>query len=278
MKTKNTRIGFLGPSGSFSEEAAHKISATEYLPFSSIPELLQVFWDKKVDKAVSPLENSFGGIVGHTIDGLIVENGNNFFIEGEIILPISQNLIGIGEISEIKKVISHPQALAQCIKFTEKLGIEIESSSSTSVAVKSVADSDNPEIAAIGTRRAAEIYGLKILAENIQDFENNVTRFIVLGRNVGDPTGNDKTSLVFEVFENKAGALLDVLEVFRTLEINMTKLISRPLKTGLDDDVFWVTIDGHQNDKKVNGALKQIKTKTKFLKILGSYPKSNWGV
>ena len=281
MKTEITEtkkeiiVGFLGPAGSFSEEAAQRISADKYLPFSTIPELLRAFWMGKIDKIILPIDNSIEGIVNHAIDGLITEkNGNNFSIEEEIILPINQNLISAGEISEIKKVVSHPHALAQCADFIEKLGIEAESFSSTSAAVKLVAESNNPEIAAIGTRRAAEVYGLEVLAESIQDFKNNVTRFIVLGHGTRDLTGSDKTSLIFEV-KDKPGALFKVLEVFAVLGINMTKIVSRPLKMRIDDYIFWVDIEGHQEDTTINVALGRVKERTRFLKILGSYPKSN---
>ncbi len=272
-----TEVGFLGPKGSFSEEAAHKILAAKYLPFPSISELLQAFWNKEIDEAVLPLDNSIGGIVSHTADGLIAENGNNFFIKGEIILPVEQHFIGKkGAISgKIEKVISHPQALAQCAKFIEELGVETENFSSTSGSVEAVAESDNSRIAAIGTRRAAEIYGLEILAENIQGSKSNVTRFIVLGRhNDMESTGNDKTSLIFEV-ENVSGALVEVLLIFAKADISMTKIISIPLKTKLDEYIFWVDVEGHQNDEKIEKALGEVEGGTFFMKVLGSYPKSN---
>ena len=195
-----TKIGYLGPPSSFSEKAAKKVLADEYVPFSTIPDLLQAFWDKEIDEAVLPMNNSTEGIVGLTSDGLIIENGNNFSIKEEIILPIKQNLIGVS-LECVVKVFSHSQALAQCSKHLRGMKVEIENYSSTSAAVEFVAKSNNPKFAAIGTIQAAEKYGLEVLAENIQDFENNETRFIVLGRSIRAPTGNDKTSLVFEVLE-----------------------------------------------------------------------------
>lgn len=264
------KVGYLGPKGSFSEEAAVKVNADKYIAFSTIPKLLKAFWDGEVGKIVLPVENSIEGIVVPAIDSLIGGNGNEFVIEREIKLPIKQNLIGTGKISEIKTVISHPQALAQCIGFTEKLGIEAEGSSSTSAAVELVSKKNNCSVAAIGTKRAAEIYGLKIIRENIQDSDNNATRFLILGHNINVQTGTDKTSVILEL-NNKPGALLRVLEVFDALDINMTNIVSRPSKTKLGKYVFWVDIEGHLKDKKVDVALEQIKTRTAFMKVLGSY-------
>lgn len=273
MTKRYIKVGYLGPEGSFSEEAAVNVSADEYVPFSTIQKLLKAFWNGEIDKAVIPIENSIEGTVVPAIDSLINGNGNSFVIEGEIELSIEQNLIGIGKISEIKTAGSHSQALAQCAIFTEKLGIRTESFDSTSAAVEQVAKKQDNSFAAIGTKRAAEIYDLKIIKENIQDSDNNVTRFLVLGYDINIQTINDKTSIIFEV-NNRPGALLRVLEVFDALDINMTNVVSRPSKTELGKYIFWVDIEGHQLNKKVNVAIEQIKGRTNFLKIFGSYPKA----
>lgn len=268
---KEILVGFLGPVGSFSEEATRKISADEYVPFPTILKLFKAFWNGEINKAIIPIENSIEGTVIPVIDGLISGNGNSFVIEGEIKLPIKQNLIGIGKLSEVKTVISHPQALAQCANFIEGLGIETEGSSSTSAAVKLVSEKSDSSLAAIGTKQAAEIYGLKIIGKNIQDSDNNVTRFLILGHDdTNIQTGTDKTSVIFEL-NNRSGALLRVLEVFDALDINMTSIVSRPSKTKPEKDMFWVDFEGHQLDKKVDVALEQIKTRTVFMKVLGSY-------
>lgn len=274
MTKEYIKVGYLGPEGSFSEEAARKITADEYMPFSTIPKLLKAFWNGEIGKIVIPIENSIEGTVIPAINSLINGNGNSFVIEREIELPIKQTLIGIGyEISKIKTIISHPQALAQCNTFIEKLGIETEDSSSTSAAVRQVAEKHNNSFVAIGTERAAGIYGLEIIRENIQDSDNNVTRFLVLGHKINAQAGADKTSIIFEV-NNKPGALLRVLEVFDALDINMTNIISRPSKIGLGKYIFWVDVEGHQLNKKVDVALEQIEGRTNFFKILGSYPKT----
>jgi prephenate dehydratase len=276
---KGSIIGYLGPQGTFSEEAARTVKAEKYLPFLSIPDLLRAFWSKETDKIVLPIENSIEGIVNPSFDGLVKKgNGNDFTIEREILLPIRQNLIGRGDVSEVKKVISHPQALAQCSKFVSSLtsiqSIQIEHAESTALAVKLIAERGDPGSAAIGTKRAAEIYGLNVIKENIQDLGNNITRFIVLGRDIQSQTGNDKTSLIFEL-ENKPGALVRVLNVFDVLDINMTQIVSRPSKIHLGEYIFWVDIEGHQRDATVVIALEQIKKKTTFFKVLGSYPKQS---
>lgn len=263
-------VGYLGPVGSFSEEVAIKVEADEHIAFPTISKLLKAFWNGEVDRIVLPVENSIEGIVVPAIDSLIGGNGNKFVIKREIRLPIEQNLIGIGEISEIKTVISHPQALAQCSNLMEELGVKTESSSSTSAAAELVSERESHSIAAIGTKRAAKIYDLKIIRGNIQDSDNNVTRFLVLGHNANVQTGTDKTSVIFEL-NNEPGALLRVLEVFDALDINMTNIVSRPSKTKLGKYMFWVDIEGHSEDKKVNVALEQIKTRTVFMKVLGSY-------
>lgn len=274
MTKEYSRVGYLGPEGSFSEEAARKVSADGYVPFPTIPKLLKAFWNREVDKVVIPIENSIEGTVVPAIDSLINGNGNSFVIEREIKLPIKQNLIGIGhELSKIKTVISHPQALAQCANFTEELGVKTEGSSSTSAAVKQVAEEQDSNFAAIGTERAAIIYGLRIIRRDIQDSDNNITRFLVLGHEINVQTGTDKTSIMFET-NNRPGALLRVLEVFDALDINMTNIVSRPSKIELGEYIFWVDIDGHQLDEKVNVALKQIERRTNFLKIFGSYLKT----
>ncbi len=159
-----------------------------------------------------PIENSIEGPVGLTLDLMV--HDYDLKIKREIIIPISHNLLinPDAEIDDIKIVYSHIQALSQCRKFTHALGVVVNSTPSTSAAAEMVKGKKNS--AAIGTRRAAEIYGLKIAAKNIQDYENNVTRFIVIDKNDHERTGNDKTSIVFSILEDKPGGLYEILEVF----------------------------------------------------------------
>lgn len=287
------KIGYFGEPGSNTEQAARgffgpkemcgidKFKA-EYLPFLTILDLLGALAKKQIEKAVLPIENSIEGIVTSSADALI--NGNGIVIEDEIILRIRHNLIGVGFIHEVKKVISHPQALSQCSKyiknllFIKGLSMEVESSGSTSAAVKRVAEDNDPKIAAIGPMSAFEVYKssnsrLKILAEDIQDEKTNQTRFFVLGQENKPQTGKDKTSIIFST-EDKPGSLVDVLQVLKVLDINMTQIVSRPSKKKLGEYLFWVDIDGHKNEKTIQVALGQIAKITTFLKVLGSYPKA----
>lgn len=291
---KKIKIGFFGEPGSNTEQAArgffgpketaygmYKFKA-EYLPFLTISDLLGALAKKQIEKAVLPIENSIEGVVTSSTDALI--NGNGIVIEDEVILRIRHNLIGVGSIHEVRKVISHPQALAQCGKYIEKLpyikglSVEKEASGSTSAAVKEVAEKNDLKVAAIGPMSAFEVYKsqnseLKILAENIQDVEKNQTRFFILGHEKKSRTGKDKTSIIFGV-EDKSGSLVDVLLVFKVIDINMTQIISRPSKKKLGEYLFWVDIDGHRDEKTVQVALGQIGKITTVLRVLGSYPKA----
>ncbi len=266
------KIGYLGPEGSFSEEAALSFGRAEELAAYQSFGLIKALEEGKIQKAVVPIENSIEGAVTWVLD-LLVKNNLPFFIEAEIIWNIKQNLIGFGSISEIKIVYSHPQALGQCRDFLNKLGIETKDTNSTSEAVL-IAERGDPALAAIGTRRAAEIYDVPIIKEDISDNHNNQTRFIVLGREQKKRTGKDKTSFIFGA-ENKPGALCRILEVFDVLEINMTMIISRPSKRKLGEYVFFVDVEASQEDEDLRIAFKKIEGRINFLKILGSYPKAD---
>lgn len=269
---QNVKVGYLGPGGSYSEEVALTIKADEYLLFATIPRLLQAFWKGEVEKIVLPIENSIEGIVTPSIDNLIVNcNGNNFVIEGEFVLQIKHCLAGIGNEDDIRQIISHPQALAQCSKFIDAIGAQTEDVNSTSRAAETVAKKQDFSLGAICSIKAATIYGLKVFREDIQDYYNE-TRFIILGHEAKNQTWNDKTTLVFQL-KNKPGALVRVLEIFDVLDINMIQIISRPSKIKLGQYVFLAEIEGHQNEKEVSVALQQVKKRTGFLKVLGSYPK-----
>ena len=217
-----------------------------------------------------PIENSIEGPVGLTLDLMV--HDYDLKIKREIIIPISHNLlINPGaEIEDIKTVYSHIQALSQCRKFTQEMGVVVNSTPSTSAAAEMV--KGKKDSGAIGTRRAAEIYGLKIAAKNIQDYENNVTRFIVIDKNDYERTGNDKTSIVFSILEDKPGGLYEILEVFAENNINLTKIESRPSKEKLGSYIFFVDFEGHRTDKQIGNILNIIRSKLEYIKVLGSYP------
>jgi len=266
------KIGYLGPKGSFSEEAALSFEKDgDLLAFSSFG-LIRALEEKKIQKVILPIENSIEGSVNWVFDFLF-RNNSLFLIENEIIYPISQNLVGFGQISDVKIVYSHPQALAQCRNFLNKLGIETKDTDSTSEAVQLVAEGKNPAIAALGTKRAAEIYYATVIKENVNNNDNNQTRFIVLGKEKKERTEKDKTSFIFGT-KDKPGALYGVLEVFDVLRINMTMIISRPSKRRLGEYVFFIDIEGHQQEDDLRVAFRKIKERVSFLKVLGSYPRA----
>jgi prephenate dehydratase len=262
-------IGFFGPSGTFTEEAASKIGR-DLIPFDSILDVLDAVEIGEINIGVVPIENSIEGPVGVTLDLLV--HDYDLKIKREITIPISHNLLinPDADILDIKYVYSHIQALSQCRKFTDRLGVVVNSTPSTSAAAEMIKGKRNS--AAIGTKRAAKIYGLKIAASNIQDYKNNVTRFVVIDKTDHKPTGNDKTSIVFSIMDDKPGRLYKILEVFADNNINLTKIESRPSKEKLGSYIFFVDFEGHRTDKKISNILNNIRSNLGYIKVLGSYP------
>jgi prephenate dehydratase len=271
------RIAFLGPEGTFSEEAAlaqaERDGAT-LEAFSSIPALVSAVETGLADAAMLPIENSLEGSVSATVDLLIHET--DLKIRAELGLPVRHFLAVVPgtKLGDIRTVISHTQALGQCRRFLDRClpGVEQEAALSTAAAVASVMQSGDRSRAAIGTKRAAEIYGAEILASDIQDFENNITRFVVLAPEDAAPTGNDKTSICFSVKANVPGALFTVLEDLAVNEIQMTKVESRPMKSILGAYYFLVDFEGHRTDARVAATLDRMVQKCAMVKIFGSYP------
>lgn len=262
-------IAYFGPAGTFTEEAASLLEGN-LLAFDSIIEVLEAVKSEDVQKGVVPIENSIEGPVGVTLD--LMAQDYDIKIEQEIILPISHNLLvnkGV-TLEEVDSVYSHAQPLAQCRIFLEKLGLRTHSTSSTAAAAKFIKGKNNA--AAIGTKRAAELYDLNIILSDIQDFENNVTRFIVLAKKDHLLTGNDKTSIAFTLSEDRPGGLHEILGLFASENINLTKIESRPSKKGLGKYIFFIDFEGHRLEENVEKILNEIKQRTPFLKILGSYP------
>lgn len=266
---KQEIIGFFGPAGTFTEQAATLVG-TDLVGFDSILGVLEAVKNGDVDLGVVPIENSIEGPVGVTLDLMV--HDYDLKIKREIIIPISHNLLinPDASIEDINYVYSHIQALSQCRKFTDNLDVVVNSTPSTSAAAEMIRH--KKECASIGTKRAAEIYGLKIAASDIQDYKNNVTRFVVLGKTDHDPTGNDKTSVVFSMVEDKPGGLYHVLEIFAKNEINLTKIESRPSKEKLGKYIFFIDFEGHRTDKSISNIIDIIKTNVSYLKVLGSYP------
>ena len=269
-------IAYLGPPGTFSEEAAiaYGGASAEYLPLASIPAVVTAVETSAATVGVLPIENVLEGSVTTTLDLLIHET--DLRIAGETILPIRHYLVARPEVSlsQIKVLYAHPQSLGQCRRFVERClpGVVTVASLSNSAAPAEAMADERPA-AAISTLRAAELTGANILAHNIQDRAGNVTRFIALGREDSPPTGDDKTSLCFGFPEDRAGILVGVLEELAREGINMTKLESRPSKETLGEYIFLVDIVGHQADPLVAGVLERIRAKTGLFKVFGSYPR-----
>ena len=273
------RIAYLGPVGTFSEEAALRYRPDGDLEsFPSIPAVALAVASGIAEEGVVPIENSLEGSVTHTLDILIQEA--RLFIRHELVLPIEHCLLvkpGT-RATDIQTVYSHPQALAQCRDFLERCfsKAQLIASLSTAAAVEDM--KGNPTLAAaISPRRAAELYSVDILAQDIQDNPSNATRFIVLGNTDHPPTGRDKTSLCFSFQEDKPGLLYNVMGEFARRNINLAKVESRPTKQSLGQYIFLIDCDGHREDALVKEAIDTVRNETSMLKIFGSYPRWSEG-
>ncbi|MDI6816415.1 MAG: prephenate dehydratase [Actinomycetota bacterium] len=274
--TQNMKIGFLGPRGTYTEEALQKllnIDDHNLVPYGAEADVLRAVERGEVAKGMVPIENSIEGSVNATLDVLAFDV--NLFIQREIVIPIHHNLVarpGV-KMEDIRTVISHPQALAQCRGYlTEKLPqAKTEFASSTAGAVKLISE-QNGALAAIGPKLAAEMYGLDVLDEGIADFEENQTRFVLVGKEPAPRTGNDKTSIVCFIFEDRPGSLLQILQEFAFRYVNLTKIQSRPTRKALGDYCFFIDMLGHIEDEVIESALKCLKCKIRNIKVLGSYP------
>lgn len=268
---KRIDVAFFGPEATFTHQAAIKHFGRN-AQFTAVPSIKDVFFEverRRADYGVVPIENSTEGVVNHTLD-MFVESDVHIVAEREE--PISHCLLSVsGKASAVKKVYSHPQALAQCRKWLDSHlpGVTLHESASTAdAAVHATLD---PSSAAIASELAAQIYHLKAVALRIEDSPDNATRFLVIGREIPKPTGRDKTSVLFSV-KDRVGALYDVLEPFRAAGISLTKIESRPTKKRAWEYLFFVDFVGHQSDKPIRSALSDLSRRCKHLKILGSYP------
>ncbi len=277
-------MGVLGPKGSYSEKAAkqwiteqkskNKVSLEYY---NDIPDTISAIVDRIVDIGVVPIENSIEGSVGITLD-MLLENDLN--IIGEIVVPIEHCLLSKGSISNIRVILSHPQALAQCRQFikTNFENTDIRTTGSTSHAAKLANEFE--EMAAIASRESAQMYGLDILIPNIQDRKENHTRFIVIEAYDGimqetaaaSKKDDFKTSIIVYLKKDRPGALYELIGEFAKRDINLTRIESRPSKRELGDYIFYIDFAGHINDANIKDALNNITSNVGMLKMLGSYP------
>lgn len=264
-------VAYLGPRGTFSEEAVlkHFGGLTAAVPCSSIDEVFREVETGAVGYGVVPVENSTEGAVGRTLDLLLA---TPLKICGEVMLPVHQCLMNkSGGRAEVRRIYSHTQSLAQCHEWLNQHHPKAERVAVVSNAEAARLASLDRRAAAVAGRTAAERYGLTIIARNIEDDPKNTTRFLVLATHDAAPSGADKTSLIMSA-RNVPGAMHELLTPLAKYQVSMTRLESRPSRTGLWEYVFYVDVEGHQKDANVAKALAELERRASFLKDLGSYP------
>ncbi len=265
------KVAFQGEIGAYSESAVYSFfgPSVGVKPCKNLSAVFQSVKKEETMYGVVPIENSIEGSVNQTYDLFL---DYNLKVCGEIVLKIAHCLIAHPgtQLNSIKTVYSHPQALAQCRKFLEKLGCRLISTFDTAGSVKMIKNERLMDAAAIAGERAAEIYCMSTLAREIGDTRNNYTRFFVLSKQDSPYSGEDKTSIIFSV-KSIPGALSLVLKEFAIRNLNLTKIESRPTKRTPWEYNFYLDFEGHRNEGESREALKSIREKTVFLKILGSY-------
>lgn len=271
------RIAFLGPVGTYTEEAAFLHDGQADLqPFPTIAAVALAVSSGVTDQGVVPIENSLEGSVTYTLDLLISQP--DLSIYKEIVLPIDHYLMvkpGT-RAPDIQVIYSHPQALAQCRNFLERCFPQAQQTASLStVAAVSDMNTSSLPAAAIAPFRAAELHGVEIIESNIQDSVSNVTRFVVLALGDHPPTGKDKTSICFAFKEDAPGLLYQALGEFAQRNINLVKVESRPTKQSLGRYIFLIDCEGYREDRLIKEAIEELAHRASMLKVLGSYPRWN---
>ncbi len=268
------KVSCLGPLGTFTHLAAlrHFGSSASFLPEDSIKKVFENVESNKAEYGVVPIENSNEGVVSHTLDMFM---DSELQVVAEIILEVSHNLLSRQtKRAKIRKIFSHPQALAQCRGWLEANmpGVPVAESTSTSRAAELA--SKDPHAGAIASEIAARMYDLNIVERDIQDSRRNITRFLVISKEFPHRTGADKTSIMFSI-KHKPGSLYEVLLPFKRSKINLTKIESRPSKRKAWEYIFFVDMEGHIEDRKVKKAVDALTENCLYLKILGSYPQGS---
>ena len=274
------RVAFLGPAGTYTEEAlrASAPDGIEEVPYPSVYETVMAVQEGAAERAVVPIENSLEGGVAATLDALATD-ADRVRIASEVVLPVHHCLVAARPLAldQVERVISHPQATAQCARFLreELPHAERVSAGSTAEAVRLVRDADAPW-AALGSRLSAELYGCRLLAEDVEDDAGNLTRFVWLARDgdaeqaVGGPA---KTSIVFwGAGDESPGWLVAVLGELAEREINLTRIESRPRRVRLGHYMFFADLEGGAGDEPVAAALEALRGRVQELRVLGSYP------
>ncbi|MBA3655484.1 MAG: prephenate dehydratase [Actinobacteria bacterium] len=272
------RIAFLGPPGTFTEEALlgqPDLAGAELVPMRSMADVLAAAQSGDAAYGFVPIENAIEGTVNLTLDALVFEH--ELLIQREVETRIKLNLLAVPgtRLRDVHKVVSIPHATAQCRGFfaRELHNVELEAANSTAEAAQYVGEHRPEGTAAVGTELAARLYGLEVLAEDIEDHPDNSTRFVLVapGR-IPAPTGHDKTSIVCFQHTDQPGSLHGILGQFTARNINLTKLESRPTKQGLGSYCFIIDLEGHIDDELVADCLRDLHAQLAGVKFLGSYP------
>jgi chorismate mutase/prephenate dehydratase len=265
------KVAYLGPRATFTHMACMQqfgLSAM-YIPVNSIKEVFNEVERDRADYGVVPIENSTEGVVNHTLDMFV---DSSLKITGEILQEVTHHLLSrTGRQEDIQKIYSHPHAIAQCKTWLENNlpGLPVLETYSTAKAAEMCVE--DPTVGAIASEVAAKLYGLQVVKRRIEDNINNFTRFLVIAKKSPPGTGKDKTSVMFSI-KDRVGALYDILRPFSNHAINLTKIESRPSKKKAWEYIFYMDLEGHQDDVKVKTALEELKSRCLFLKVLGSYP------
>lgn len=267
-------VAFQGEPGAYSEEAAFQYfgSAIHVKPCESVDDVFKAVEQGEASTGIVPIENSLEGSISRSYDLLL---DSSLRVCGETELRVVHCLIaspGV-RLDMVKKVYSHPQALGQCQAFLKHLNYELIPTYDTAGSVKMLKEKGITDGAAIASSRAAEIYGMQILARGIEDNQNNTTRFFILGKQDSPPTGNDKTSIVFAL-KHQPGALYEFLKELASRHINLTKIESRPTRRKPWEYNFYLDFEGHREDKIARETLENLEKMALFVKVLGSYPRA----
>jgi chorismate mutase/prephenate dehydratase len=267
-------VAYLGPPATHTHLACIERfgSSVQTVSQESIQEVFDAVEREKANFGIVPVENSTEGVVSRTLDMFI---DSEMKICGEVLIRISHDLLSMsGKAEDVERVYSHPQALAQCRQWLRKNFPNAQMAETVSTAKAAQMAAQESKAAAVASSLAAELYGLKIIDSRIEDYLNNYTRFLVLGPQVSDRTGRDKTSLLFSI-PDSPGSLYEILKPFSEKSINLTKIESRPIKDKPWEYVFFLDFEGHATDSHIHEAVSELKKKVLFLKLLGSYPRSS---
>jgi prephenate dehydratase len=279
MASQRQRIGYLGPEGTFTQQALRSqadLAGAEHIPFRTVVDVLDAVEDGSISLGFVPIENSIEGTVNYTQDALVFDH--DLLIQREVVLDIEMCLLAKkgATLQQVTKIYSMPVATAQCHGYIRQHAplAEVFVANSTAEAARTVSESGDNTIVAVAPRNAASIYGLEVIAENIADQSGNQTRFVLVAKEgIPVPTGHDRTALVVFQRADEPGSLLSILQEFAARRINLSQLLSRPTRSGgLGDYCFIMYADGHIKDELMADALRDLHAKHGDVKFMGSYP------